>query len=104
MTALELALKKQHLVYEAEAQREALARHVAGMQPIFATADRVHVGARWLRQHPEAVALALVALLATRPGGRRLLWRWARRGLLAWQFWGEADRWIGPLYARFGRG
>lgn len=81
---LELALKKQRLQWQIAAQREQVARHGAGLAPLFGAADRVRQGGRWLRQHPQAVAAGVAALMVARP---KLVWRWARRGFVAWQAW-----------------
>ncbi|WIM04954.1 MAG: YqjK-like family protein [Candidatus Nitricoxidivorans perseverans] len=81
---IDLALRKQRLQLQSAALRNDLARHVAPLAPAFGVADRVREGFRWLRRHPEAVVAGTVALLAARP---RRLFRWARRGVIAWQAW-----------------
>lgn len=81
---VELALRKQRLQLQSAALRLDLAHRAAPFAPIFGVADRVRNGFRWLRRHPEAVAAAAVALLVARP---RQLFRWARRGVIAWQAW-----------------
>lgn len=90
MNAIECALEKQRLQLAAASQRAALAEHAAGLQPLFDAADQVHAGARWLSRHPETVAVGVAVLAAIRPGVRRFLWRWGRRGFVAWRFWREA--------------
>lgn len=81
---VELALRKQRLQLQSAALRNDLARHAAPFVPAFGIADRVRDGFRWLRRHPEAVVAGTVALLVARP---RRLFRWARRGVIAWQAW-----------------
>jgi len=92
MNAVELALEKQRLQLEAAAQRAALAGHVDGLRPLFDAADRVSAGARWLRRHPEAVLGGVAVAAAARPSARRFVWRWGKRGFVAWQLWRETVR------------
>lgn len=89
---LELALRKQRLQWEIAAQRDQLARYGAGLAPAFGAADHVREGVRWMRQHPEAVAAGVAALVVVRP---RVAWRWARRGVFAWQAWRRLREVIG---------
>lgn len=100
MNAIELALEKQRLRLETASQRIDLARHAAGLQPLFATADRVHEGVRWIGRHPEVVAGGVALLAAARPGARRFLWRWGRRAFVAWQLWREGGFWLVKSPAR----
>jgi hypothetical protein len=92
--AIEIALRKQLLVLDAAAQREALARHANGLVPIFDVADQVNAGVHWVRRNPEAVAAGLALLVAVRPGVRRFFWRWGRRGFVAWRLWRDGGRWL----------
>ncbi len=94
MNAIEFALKKQLLVLDAAAQREALTRHAAGLAPLFDVADQVNAGARWVGRHPEVVAGLLALLVAVRPGLRRCAWRWGRRGFIAWRLWRKGKHWL----------
>jgi hypothetical protein len=87
---LELALKKQRLQMQSAAQRDALAAAAVGIAPLFAAADLVSNGVRWLKRNPEWLAGGVVALLVARP--RRVI-RWAQRGLIAWQAWRRISRW-----------
>ena len=93
MNAIELALKKQLLLLEAAGQREELARHTVGLQPIFHFADRTLDGARWIGRHPEVVAGGVALLAAARPGVRRFLWRWGKRIFIGWQLLRENELW-----------
>jgi hypothetical protein len=76
------ALKKQRLVLRSAALREALAEDGQPLFPLFATADKVADGARWLRDRPGVVAGATAALFVLRP---RFLLRWGRRAFFAWR-------------------
>ena len=64
---LELALKKQQLLLDCASQRIQLAEHAAGVQPLFAGADRVVEAAHWARQHPISIAAASAAVFVLRP-------------------------------------
>lgn len=79
---LELALKKQMLLLECASQRQQLAQHAAGLQPVFATAERGIEVAQWLRDHIAIVTTVGVAALAFRP---RRLWRLGLRGFYLWR-------------------
>lgn len=82
--ALELALRKQRLQIAGEGLRRDVARHAAGLTPVFTGADVAVEGVRWLRRHPHAVVAAGVALIVARP---RRAWRWGRRAFVGWQAW-----------------
>lgn len=94
MNAIEFALKKQLLVLDAAAQREALARHAEGLVPLFEVADQVNTGVRWMVRHPEVAAGLLALLVAARPGVRRFAWRWGRRGFIGWRLWRSGSHWL----------
>lgn len=94
MSAIERALAKQRLQMEIAEQRAALAHHAAGLQPIFAAADRVRTGAHWLGRHPEVLAGGVAILAATRPEARRFLWRWGKRAVFAWGIWRDREQWL----------
>ncbi|MRR52376.1 MAG: hypothetical protein EG825_15965 [Rhodocyclaceae bacterium] len=81
---LELALKKQRLQLQIVSQREALALHVAGLQPVFTAADQAQRATHWLRRNPETLVAVAVAVLVARP---KVVWRWLGRGVLAWRAW-----------------
>jgi len=87
---VELALRKQRLQLQSAAQRNALVAAAAGLAPVFAIADGVRDGARWLARHPEWLAGGIVTLLVARP---RAVLRWARRGFFAWQLWRKVGEW-----------
>lgn len=87
---LQLALDKQRLQMQSAARRDALAAAAAGVAPLFAAADGVREGARWLVRNPAWVVGTLVVLLVARP---RRMARWARRGLIAWQAWRRVRQW-----------
>lgn len=88
---VELALKKQRLQLRSAALRDEFAGHGAAFAPLFAAGDNVREGFRWLRRHPEALVATVVALAVARP---RVLFRWARRSVIAWQAWGRLQAWL----------
>ena len=93
MTAqfVELALRKQRLQIKSAVQREALAGHALALKPIFGVGDTLRSGAFWVRRHPEAIVAVGAALLVVRP---RALFRWTRRGVVAWQTWQRMRAWL----------
>ncbi|MBU0751610.1 MAG: YqjK-like family protein [Gammaproteobacteria bacterium] len=94
---LELALRKQRLQLQSATQRDALVAAAAGLAPIFAVADGVRDGTRWLLDHPEWVAGGLVAVLVARPC---VVFRWVRRSFFAWQLWRKVAAWQPGLFGR----
>jgi len=104
MNAIELALEKQRLQFASSAQREAITRHTAGLQPLFDVADQVQTVARWLRQHPEVVAGSVAVLAAAQPRARRFFWRWGRRAFIVWKLWRDSERWLDTPLMRANRG
>lgn len=94
MNAIECALARQRLQLAAAAQRDALARHAAGLAPLFAAADQAQAGIRWARRNPEILAAMTALMLAVRPASRRFAWRWGRRAFFAWRAWRDSERWL----------
>jgi hypothetical protein len=88
---LELALKKQRLQFTCDSLRGEWRNHARGLAPAFNAADQVRAGMCWLRRHPEISVAVGIAILVARP---RAVWRWARRGVVAWQFWRNGQRWL----------
>ncbi|MDD5250572.1 MAG: YqjK family protein [Rhodocyclaceae bacterium] len=88
---IEFALKKQRLQLRSAALRAQFAEHAAAFVPVFAAGDRLRDGVLWLRRHPEVTVAAGVALAVVRP---RVAFRWARRGVVAWQAWSRANAWL----------
>lgn len=81
---LELALKKQRLQFKSDMLRDQWCAHARGLAPVLGAADRVRAGFGWLRRHPEVLVGVGVAFAVARP---RAVWRWLKRGVVAWQFW-----------------
>lgn len=89
---LELALRKQRLQLQSAALRADFAACAAAFAPAAGLVDRAREGLRWLRNHPGAVAALAATLVALRP---RTVFRWTRRGLLAWQATRKLSDWLG---------
>jgi hypothetical protein len=70
--------------------RGALAQDSRALQMPLAVADQVLAGGRWLKSHPEAVAVGVAALVLWRP---RRVWRLGRRLWSGWRLWRRAQRW-----------
>ena len=81
---LELATRHGALQARIDEQRRTLARHVQPLQAAFARGDAVVDGVDWLKQHPGVVGAMVAVAAILRP---KRMWRWGRRGFLAWQGW-----------------
>jgi hypothetical protein len=96
-SAIELALRKQRLLFRSVELRERWAADAAAFKPLCAGVDRVRDAGVWLRRHPELVAGIAVALLVARP---RAAFRWLRRSVSVLLFWRRlrkrlATGWLG---------
>ncbi|MEN9492862.1 MAG: hypothetical protein RJA63_3311 [Pseudomonadota bacterium] len=82
---LELALKKQRLQIRAEAERRQMQQHLAALDAVLDTTDRVHRRVsdtlHWLRDKAPILSTALLVVLIARP--RRTL-RLARHAWMGW--------------------
>lgn len=78
---LRLAERRATLVVRAASQRQELARAVAPWRTPLATLDQGLRIVRYLRQYPALLAGAAAIVTVLRP---RALFKWARRGWLAW--------------------
>lgn len=94
MKSIELALKKQRLLIESASLRTEFTHHAAGLVPLLAVADQLQAGTRWVGRHPEIIAMAAAMIVAAGSGPRRFLWRWLRRGFVAWRLWRNRDHWF----------
>lgn len=88
---LELALRKQRLQFQSDLLRARWQDHARGVAPAFGVVDGVRAGAQWLRRHPEVTVGAAIALIVAKP---RAVWRWFKRGVVAWQFWRRGEQWL----------
>jgi len=77
--------------------RQALAADSRVLQAPLALADQAVAAGRWLRAHPQWVAVGVAVLVVWRP---RRVWRLGRRAWGAWRLWQRVQRWraaVGPL-------
>jgi hypothetical protein len=84
---MELALKKQQLVFASEQLRGRLRDHGRALPAVCDGIDRARAAGRWLKARPAIPVAIGVALLVGRP---RVVWRWSRRAFRAWQVWRRA--------------
>lgn len=84
-----LAQRRVALQARSAALRERLGAHGQALQPALRVADTALVAGRWLKNHPQVVIGALVAVALLKPGKA---WRW---GTGAWGVW----RTVRPLVA-----
>jgi len=79
---LELAHKRGRLTAKIQAQREALAQDAWPVASMLGVADSGAAGLRWLKAHPGSVGAGLALSFILRP---KRVFRWLRRGYLAWR-------------------
>jgi len=81
---LELATRHGALTVRIDDQRRLLAQHAMPLEAALARGDNVLKGVDWLKHHPAAVGIAVVAAVIARP---QRAWRWAKRGFVIWRGW-----------------
>ncbi|MDE2583939.1 MAG: YqjK-like family protein [Betaproteobacteria bacterium] len=79
---LELAHKRGRLSAQIQSQREALARDAWPLEAGLRVADSGAAGLHWLKDHPGVVGSGVAIGLMLRP---KRVFRWLRRGYLAWK-------------------
>jgi len=88
---LALALKKQRLQLNSEAQRAEWVACAAAVKPLCAGVDRLREAGGWLRRHPELLVGGVVVLAVARP---RTVFRWLRRSFVAFRFVRRLNGWL----------
>lgn len=78
----ELALKRERLLERIGMQREVLAANVGGLRRVCAAADRTLTVGHKLRDNPQWVLLAVLAVVIVRP---RRVWSLAKSGFVLWR-------------------
>ena len=78
----EVMRRRERLLANCDAQRDALGLAVDGLGTPISVADRVLDAARFLRRHPVALAAIVAVTVAVE---RRALWSWARRAFIVWR-------------------
>ncbi len=90
---IELHQQRGRLIERITTQRQTLARELAPMGRMFDLGWRIRRavddGKAFVRQHPAALVAVVAALVLLKP---RVVWRWGRRGLLAWRAWRNVGR------------
>jgi hypothetical protein len=79
---IDIMVRRERLLGQCAAQRDDLAVLAQQLAGPLQVADRVLAGVHYLRRHPVVLggAVALFAVIQ-----RRNLWRWVRRGFVAWR-------------------
>lgn len=85
------ARRKERLLARCEGQRAQIAQTYNRWQEPVRILDRAWAVVQFLRLHPAALAVAVAAAMVF---GRRLLFTWAGRGLLAWRAWRTLSGWL----------
>lgn len=78
---IELAVRRELLARRCADQRRDLATHMQGLTPAIGVADAALQAIAFVRQNPQWLVVAAFVVAALRP---RRVFRWTRRGLLAW--------------------
>jgi len=88
---IDLAVQRGRLLERSAMQREMLRQQ---LQPVIGAMQRtdramatLRHGTDYLLAHPGMLVSAAAAVIVLRP---RRVWRWTRRGLLAWSIWRKA--------------
>lgn len=77
-----LAEKRGALKARIAMQRDTLAQHIWPVEDLLGIADRGVDGVHWLKGHPGAVGVAVLALVIAKP---KRAWRLAKRGFALWR-------------------
>ncbi len=91
-----LAVRKERLIARSDAQRAAIATSLHGLERPLAVLDRGATAVAGLRGHPVLVGAGVAAIVVL---GRRSLFRWAGRGIMAWRAWRSVSGWTRRLFA-----
>jgi hypothetical protein len=89
--AIAVALRKERLLARCEGQRAAMAESYRRWQAPARIIDRGWAAAQFLRTHPAVLAVGVAAALVM---GRRNVFTWVGRGLVAWRAWRSLAGWL----------
>lgn len=85
---IDIGVRRGRLIERIASQRIQLGQQLQPVADALNVVDRriasVRSGIGYLRQHPGIVVAAVALLAIVKP---RRAWRWAKRGLIAWQTW-----------------
>jgi hypothetical protein len=88
---IDVARRKERLLARCEGHRLVIARAYRRWEEPARVIDRGWAVVRFLKLHPAVLGVAVaVAMVA----GRRNLFTWAGRGLLAWRAWRTFSEWL----------
>lgn len=93
----DVALKRERLIERIGSQRQRLANGSDGIRRLCTAGDRAVAAGRRLRDHPQWLLLAALALVVLRP---RRAWRLAKTGLVLWRLWSVIRRRLPGLAAQ----
>jgi len=88
---IDVARRKERLIAQCESQRLLVAQSLERWKEPARVIDRTWATVRFLRLHPAVLAVAVAAAVVL---GRRHLFTWAGRGLMAWRAWRSLSRWL----------
>jgi hypothetical protein len=86
---LDIALKRERLLERIDGQRTRLAGSTDGLRALCAGGDRALAAGRKIRDNPQWVMLAALALALLKP---RRAWKLAKTGLFVWRAWAVVRR------------
>lgn len=85
---IDIGIRRGRLLERIANQRAALGRDVQPVCDVLQSVDHgiacVRTATGFLKTHPGVVLATLTLLLALKP---RRVWRWAKRGFVAWRTW-----------------
>lgn len=91
-----LAVRKERLIARSETQRAAIVASLHALEKPLGMLDRGATAVAGLRGHPVLVGAGVAALVVL---GRRSLFRWAGRGIMAWRAWRSVSGWARRYFA-----
>lgn len=85
---IDIGIRRGRLIERIARQRALLGEQLQPVRGVLDATDRgiarVRTGVDYLRQRPELVVAAIALLIILKP---RRVWRWAKRGFVAWRTW-----------------
>lgn len=88
---IDVARRKERLLARCEGHRLVIAQTYRRWQEPARIIDRAWAVVHFLRLHPAVLAVAVAAATVL---GRRHLFTWAGRGLVAWRAWRTLAGWL----------
>ena len=88
---IDVALRKERLLARCDDQRIVIAQAYRRWQAPMRIVDRGWAAARFLRAHPIVLAVGVAVAMVI---GRRSLFTWIGRGVVAWRTWRSLAGWL----------